>query len=201
MAEPSPPNTATHNLSASSLNEKHQTEISTLLPANVDPPDIFIPGVHRGIDKIMQQQRASTLGSSGGLRALTTMTSHAKGSSSSVPYSRAHGSPAFTTSPTLSEPDSPKPMRPQTPTPSLKVKSRAQLRSSSHPGTPRSVKSSPHIAGTPHPHGKPSVKHLTCFWWKEKGDCRFKEEDCLYSHYDTGLYADAPRQVMPGGQF
>ena len=54
---------------------------------------------------------------------------------------------------------------------------------------------------TPHPHGKPSVKHLTCFWWKEKGHCRFKEADCLYSHYDTGLYADPPRQVIPGGEY
>ena len=54
--------------------------------------------------------------------------------------------------------------------------------------------------GTPHPHGKPSVKHMTCFWWKEKGECRFSEEDCLYSHHDTGLYADPPRQVLPGGK-
>jgi hypothetical protein len=48
--------------------------------------------------------------------------------------------------------------------------------------SPQSRKSSSN-PGTPHPHGKPSVKHLTCFWWKEKGDCRFKEEDCLYAHH------------------
>ena|SRR5947209_4969994 len=67
--------------------------------------------------------------------------------------------------------------------------------------SPHSHKSSSSRPGTPHPHGKPSVKHLTCFWWKEKGDCRFKEEHCLYAHHDTGLYADPPRQVIPGGEF
>ncbi len=54
--------------------------------------------------------------------------------------------------------------------------------------------------GTPHPYGKPSVKHLTCFWWKVKGICRFAEDDCLYAHRETGLLADAPRQVKPGGK-
>ncbi|EXJ92724.1 hypothetical protein A1O3_01276 [Capronia epimyces CBS 606.96] len=43
-----------------------------------------------------------------------------------------------------------------------------------------------------------SVKHLTCFWWWEKGECRFSEEDCLYAHHDTGHYTLAPRQVVPG---
>ncbi len=32
---------------------------------------------------------------------------------------------------------------------------------------------------------KSSVKHLTCFWWKEKGQCRFSDEECLYAHRDT----------------
>jgi hypothetical protein len=32
---------------------------------------------------------------------------------------------------------------------------------------------------------KTSVKHLTCFWWKEKGQCKYSDEDCLYAHYDT----------------
>ena len=71
--------------------------------------------------------------------------------------------------------------------------------SHSQPGSPQSRKPFSHSRpGTPHPHGKPSVKHLTCFWWKEKGNCRFDEKDCLYAHHDTGLYADPPRQVMPG---
>lgn len=37
-----------------------------------------------------------------------------------------------------------------------------------------------------------SVKHLTCFWWWEKGECRFSDEECLYSHHDTGHYTNAP---------
>jgi hypothetical protein len=123
----------------------------------------------------------------------------------------------FTTSPATSEQDSPfqsqfeslersfsqtslntqpYPSRPRTPTPSsagMRGKGRAAPRSSSVPSSPKSRKS-------PHPYGKPSVKHLTCFWWKVKGDCRFSEEDCLYAHHDTGLLADAPRQVTPGGK-
>jgi hypothetical protein len=126
--------------------------------------------------------------------------------------------PVFTTSPAVSEPGSPSysqipslgrsfsqtslyacrtPSRPRTPTPSSarsKGKGRLLPRSSSLPTSPK------HRRATPHPHGKPSVKHLTCFWWKVKGDCRFSEEDCLYAHRETGLLADAPRQVVPGGE-
>ena len=89
---------------------------------------------------------------------------------------------------------------PRPPTPTFK-KGRAGRPSSNPRVSPHSRKSSSSRPGTPHPQGKPSVKHLTCFWWKEKGDCRFKEEDCLYAHHDTGLYADPPRQVVPGGKF
>jgi hypothetical protein len=89
---------------------------------------------------------------------------------------------------------------PRPPTPTAK-KGRGGRTSSTPRRSPNSHKSSSPRPGTPHPHGKPSVKHLTCFWWKEKGDCRFKEEDCLYAHHDTGLYADPPRQVIPGGEF
>lgn len=126
--------------------------------------------------------------------------------------------PVFATSPAVSESGSPchsqlpalersfsqtsltarrYPSCPRTPTPSadgLKGKGRFAPRSSSLPSTPKARRA------TPHPHGKPSVKHLTCFWWKVKGDCRFSEEDCLYAHHDTGLLADAPRQVTPGGE-
>ncbi|KAK2804662.1 hypothetical protein FQN50_006501 [Emmonsiellopsis sp. PD_5] len=47
---------------------------------------------------------------------------------------------------------------------------------------------------------KPSVKHLTCWWWNEKGQCRYSEKECLYAHRQTesGKVADAPRQVRPG---
>lgn len=31
-----------------------------------------------------------------------------------------------------------------------------------------------------------SVKHLTCFWWKEKGSCKYTDDQCLYAHEDTG---------------
>lgn len=126
--------------------------------------------------------------------------------------------PVFTTSPAISDAGSPSrpsfpllersfsqtslsacryPSRPRTPTPSSdgsKGKGRYVPRSSSLPNSPKPRRA------TPHPHGKPSVKHLTCFWWKVKGDCRFAEEDCLYAHRDTGLLADAPRQVTPGGE-
>lgn len=47
-------------------------------------------------------------------------------------------------------------------------------------------------------HDSSSVKHLTCFWWKDKGTCRFSDDDCLYAHYDTGHYTDPPRQLIPG---
>ncbi|KIX95014.1 uncharacterized protein Z520_09324 [Fonsecaea multimorphosa CBS 102226] len=47
-------------------------------------------------------------------------------------------------------------------------------------------------------HNRRSVKHLTCFWWWEKGECKYSEEDCLYAHHDTGHYTAAPRQVVPG---
>ncbi|KAH0846083.1 hypothetical protein FOPE_11671 [Fonsecaea pedrosoi] len=47
-------------------------------------------------------------------------------------------------------------------------------------------------------HNRRSVKHLTCFWWWEKGSCKYSEDDCLYAHHDTGHYTAAPRQVIPG---
>ena len=75
-------------------------------------------------------------------------------------------------------------------------------RSSSRHNLPTS---SPEVRGQPSnpttPSGKPSVKHLTCWWWFEKGQCRYDEDDCLYAHHDTGMVADAPRQVKPGGMY
>jgi hypothetical protein len=149
----------------------------------------------------------SVLGSSDRLHPLTPI--HTKNSSGAM----------FTTSPASSDLGSPRlpgvrsssntsldrfqgPVRysPRPPTPTAK-KRRGGHTSSIPRRSPHSRKSSSSRPGTPHPHGKPSVKHLTCFWWKEKGDCRFKEEDCLYAHHDTGLYADPPRQVIPGGEF
>lgn len=149
----------------------------------------------------------SVLGSSDRLRPLTPI--HTKNSSGAVfttsPASSDLGSPCL---PGIRSPSNTSLNRfqgsvhysPRPPTPAAK-KDKGGRTSSISRRSPRSRKSSSSHPGTPHPYGKPSVKHLTCFWWKEKGDCRFKEEDCLYAHHDTGLYADPPRQVIPGGEF
>ena len=35
--------------------------------------------------------------------------------------------------------------------------------------------------------GKKPLKHLTCYHWKQKGGCRYREDECQYAHYDTGM--------------
>ncbi len=50
------------------------------------------------------------------------------------------------------------------------------------------------------PEAAPSVKHLTCYFWKAHGKCKHSDEDCLYAHYYTGQIADPPVQVEPGRQ-
>ena len=42
------------------------------------------------------------------------------------------------------------------------------------------------------PSGKIPQKHLTCYYWKTKGNCRYKEEDCQFAHYYTGIDVDMP---------
>lgn len=42
-----------------------------------------------------------------------------------------------------------------------------------------------------------SVKHLTCWYWANKG-CKLPEHVCLYSHYDTGRPAEPPVKVQRG---
>ena len=42
-----------------------------------------------------------------------------------------------------------------------------------------------------------SVKHLTCWFWATTG-CKFSDDTCLYSHFDTGMLAKAPVQVQRG---
>ena len=42
-----------------------------------------------------------------------------------------------------------------------------------------------------------SVKHLTCWYWANKG-CKLPDHLCLYSHFDTGRLAEAPIQVQRG---
>ncbi|MCJ1477926.1 hypothetical protein MMC13_006600 [Lambiella insularis] len=43
-----------------------------------------------------------------------------------------------------------------------------------------------------------SVKHLTCFYWRRYGKCNKRDDMCLYSHSDTGQYADEPQHREPG---
>ncbi|KAI9876209.1 MAG: hypothetical protein M1830_007023 [Pleopsidium flavum] len=45
---------------------------------------------------------------------------------------------------------------------------------------------------------KPSVKHLTCYFWNEFGRCQWSDEECLYAHEHTGKVASAPVQVEVG---
>ncbi|KAL9122149.1 MAG: hypothetical protein Q9187_001292 [Circinaria calcarea] len=47
------------------------------------------------------------------------------------------------------------------------------------------------------PADKPSVKHLTCWYWWSRGSCIHSDESCLYSHYDTGARADQPVKMDP----
>ena len=41
------------------------------------------------------------------------------------------------------------------------------------------------------------MKHLTCYFWYY-WRCKYKEEDCLYAHRETGHIANAPILVGPG---
>lgn len=43
-----------------------------------------------------------------------------------------------------------------------------------------------------------NVKHLTCYYWKRKGSC-IKGDGCAYAHHDTGILADRPLTLFPGG--
>lgn len=45
-----------------------------------------------------------------------------------------------------------------------------------------------------------SVKHLTCWYWANKG-CRLPDHKCLYSHFDTGRLAEPPIQLQRGCEF
>jgi hypothetical protein len=45
---------------------------------------------------------------------------------------------------------------------------------------------------------KGSVKHLTCYYWRTHGKCAKSDNDCLYAHHNTGLFADEPKKLEPG---
>lgn len=34
---------------------------------------------------------------------------------------------------------------------------------------------------------KKALKRLTCYHWKQKGGCRYRDDECQYAHYDTGM--------------
>ncbi|KAF6225514.1 hypothetical protein HO133_009514 [Letharia lupina] len=59
------------------------------------------------------------------------------------------------------------------------------------------------LANSPSPRGQisasqpKSVKHLTCWYWANKG-CRLPDHVCLYSHFDTGRLAEPPVQIQRG---
>lgn len=42
------------------------------------------------------------------------------------------------------------------------------------------------------------MKHLTCYFWKVVGKCKYREANCLYAHRETGHVANAPILVEPG---
>ena len=46
-----------------------------------------------------------------------------------------------------------------------------------------------------------SVKHLTCWYWLNRGICKKSDLECAYSHFDTGKYADKPLPLIPGCKF
>lgn len=46
----------------------------------------------------------------------------------------------------------------------------------------------------------PSVKHLTCWYWANKG-CKLADDVCLYAHFDTGRLADPPVKIQRGREF
>ncbi|OAX84085.1 hypothetical protein ACJ72_01543 [Emergomyces africanus] len=81
------------------------------------------------------------------------------------------------------------------PQPEVHPTGQTQQRSNPQPSLSRS-ESGPSTSGSRKE--RPSVKHLTCWWWNEKGQCRYSVDECLYAHHETGRVADAPRQVKPG---
>lgn len=45
-----------------------------------------------------------------------------------------------------------------------------------------------------------SVKHLTCWYWANM-DCKYSDDECLYSHFYTGTLAQPPVQVQRGRKY
>lgn len=122
------------------------------------------------------------------------------GRGSSSPGSRPNTAP-FTASPlhtamsaATTDSESGSPPQQETPTresrSSENTRPRAHSRSSSAPTSlhvprQRSDGATSRSTSPGLPENRRSVKHLTCFWWKEKGSCRYSEEECLYAHHDV----------------
>jgi hypothetical protein len=43
------------------------------------------------------------------------------------------------------------------------------------------------LSTTEIPLSKTSLKRLTCYHWKQRGGCRYRDDECQYAHYDTGM--------------
>lgn len=68
---------------------------------------------------------------------------------------------------------------------------------------PLSSQPTPTSANTPsstQKQPKPSVKHLTCYFWSEFGHCQWSSTECLYAHWYTGKVASAPVQIEVGSK-
>jgi hypothetical protein len=65
------------------------------------------------------------------------------------------------------------------------IRGRSNSRSASVPPTRNTMTTD----DTTNPDGQRSVKHLTCYWWLNKGVCKHSAQDCLYAHWDTGKFA------------
>lgn len=69
-----------------------------------------------------------------------------------------------------------------------------------NPLPPQPTPSSTHARSSTQKQPKPSVKHLTCFFWSEFGHCQWSSTECLYAHWFTGKVASAPVQVEVGSK-
>lgn len=68
------------------------------------------------------------------------------------------------------------------------------------PLPPHPTPTSAHARSSTQKQPKPSVKHLTCFFWSEFGHCQWSSTECLYAHWFTGKVASAPVQVEVGSK-
>lgn len=52
-------------------------------------------------------------------------------------------------------------------------------------------------SGSKGPIKRKTMKDLTCWFWLNKGDCRFDEDRCLFAHHHTGKVAEPPKRSTP----